>query len=51
MGSKKQKAEELGILIYEGRDTILEQFPFLKELQESSHSKSQQCINIQKSLF
>jgi hypothetical protein len=50
-GGKKQTAEALGILIYEGRDSILEQFPFLKTLKKTPSLKSQQFTNTQKSLF
>ncbi|MFA7298316.1 MAG: NAD-dependent DNA ligase LigA [Candidatus Absconditabacterales bacterium] len=41
-GSKKVKAQELGLIIYEGRDTIVKQFPFLKDIQnEGDKSKTQ----------
>ena len=41
-GSKKTKAEELWITIYEGRETIVQQFPFLKDIQtESTKPKTQ----------
>jgi NAD-dependent DNA ligase len=31
-GSKKTKAQELGLKIYEGRGVIVKQFPFLKDI-------------------
>jgi len=41
-GSKKTKAQDLWITIYEGRETITQQFPFLKGIQtESSKPKTQ----------
>jgi hypothetical protein len=41
-GSKKAKAEELWVTIYEWRETITQQFPFLKNIQtESSKPKTQ----------
>jgi hypothetical protein len=50
-GSKKQKAEELGILVYEGRERIVEQFPLLGDLKKVINAKPQQAINTQQSLF
>jgi hypothetical protein len=50
-GGKKQKAEEYGIPIYEGRETIIGQFPSLAELQPTTLSKSQQPTTTQESLF
>ncbi len=41
-GSKKTKAEELGLKIYEGWNTITKQFPFLKDIPtEGNKPKSQ----------
>jgi hypothetical protein len=38
-------------MVYEGRETILEQFPLLRELKKSIPSKPQQSVKMQKSLF
>ncbi|MFA6255624.1 MAG: NAD-dependent DNA ligase LigA [Candidatus Absconditabacterales bacterium] len=41
-GNKKIKAQELGIKIYEGRETIIKQFPFLRNIiSEGSKPKTQ----------
>lgn len=41
-GSKKEKAEKLGLSIYEWRETITKQFPFLKNITtETSKPKTQ----------
>lgn len=41
-GSKKTKAEELGLKIYEGWNAITKQFPFLKDIPtEGNKPKSQ----------
>jgi hypothetical protein len=39
-GSKKTKAQDLWIIIYEGRDTITKQFPFTKSIPSQKKNKS-----------
>ena len=43
-GSKKAKAEELWITIYEWRNTITKQFPFLKDIQTASNKPKTQSL-------
>lgn len=43
-GSKKEKAQELGLKIYEGREHITKQFPFLKNNQDDSAKPRTQSL-------
>jgi NAD-dependent DNA ligase len=43
-GSKKTKAQELWITIYEWWDTIVQQFPFLKDMNVSSAKPKTQSL-------
>lgn len=43
-GGKKAKAEELGITIYEGRDHIVKEFPFLKTIANESNKPKTQSL-------
>lgn len=49
-GSKKEKAEQLGIPIYEGREKICTEFPFCKNSENKKIKESKPIIQ-QQSLF
>lgn len=42
--SKKTKAQELWIVLYEGRETIIQQFPFLKNITPESNKPKIQSL-------
>ncbi len=43
-GSKKEKAQELGLQIYEWRETIVKHFPFLKNISNETNKPKTQSL-------